>query len=87
MWLVVVDTSRFSHQCIRLCISLVEGHSESGQVLLYLLDQRTVPLHQSIQSRHRSPLLHFKVGQGNPQVLVQNGMDLLIFPDDILPYH
>lgn len=75
------------HHCIRLCVRLVQCQSESSQVLLYLLDQRTVPLHELIQGRDSSPLFHLQVGQGNPQVLIQDSLDFLIFPNDTLPYH
>lgn len=76
------------HHCIVLRVGgLLQRQSESSQVLLYLLDERAVPLHESIQSRDSGPLLHLQVGQGNPQVLIQDSLDLLIFLYYTLPYH
>lgn len=80
-------TVKFNYHGIGICLSLVLCHTESGQVLLDFLDQRTALLHQPIQGRDSSPLLHLQMGQGNSQVLIQDSLDLLIFSYDVLPYH
>lgn len=87
IWSTGLCHCQLFHHCIRLCVCLVQCQSESSQVLLYLLDQGTVPLHELIQGRDSSPLFHLQVGQGNPQILIQDSLDFLIFPNDTLPYH
>lgn len=76
-----------SYHHITFFDNLVYCHSESDQVLLNGLDKRPVLLHMSLQSRHCSPFLHLQVGQGQLQVRVQDGLELLVFPYNALLYH
>lgn len=76
----------FGYHYIGLCDSLVQGLVKCGQVLLYLLDQRTVSFHECLQSRGSSLLLHVQVGQSDPEVFIQDRMHLLIPLYNALPY-
>ena len=84
-----MDIWKFKHVCHHLLSGhLLVGHlgGGPGQVLLYLLDERAVALHESVQGVDGRSLLHIKEGQREPQVLLQNLLELLTLPDDALLY-